>query len=133
LDGDGQKGKRLEQQILAENQKSNYPCLHDQGARFHRPKSLAFDLTVLVRGQKGHAKFCSAKIPRNLLKMLDSDERIQGNPSFSNPHKRGFSWPNGPSPRKPKPVDRTERRPLLLRTRTETDTRGSLAKDLDAD
>jgi hypothetical protein len=29
------------------------------------------------------------------LKSLDSDERIQGNPSFSNPRKRGFSQPNG--------------------------------------
>jgi hypothetical protein len=34
----------------------------------------------------GREKFLSAKIPRNPLKMLDSDERIQGNPSFSNPH-----------------------------------------------
>ena len=36
--------------------------------------------------------------------MLDSDERIQGNPSFSNPQKRGFSRSNGPRPRKSKPA-----------------------------
>ena len=48
------------------------------------------------------------KFPRKPLKRLDSDERIQGNPSFSNPHKRGFSPPNGPRPRNPKPIDRTE-------------------------
>src|ERR1700733_14155377 len=52
---------------------------------------------------KGGAKFLSAKTLRNPLTMLDSDERIQGNPSLSNPHKQGFSRPNGPSPRKPKP------------------------------
>jgi hypothetical protein len=34
---------------------------------------------------KESAKLLAAKILRNPLKMLDSDERIQGNPSFSNP------------------------------------------------
>jgi hypothetical protein len=29
------------------------------------------------------------------LKSLDSDERIQGNPSFSNPQNLGFSQRNG--------------------------------------
>jgi hypothetical protein len=53
---------------------------------------------------KGREKFFSAKIQRNPLKMLDSDERIQGNPGLSNPHKQGFSRPNGPIPRKPKPA-----------------------------
>jgi hypothetical protein len=34
---------------------------------------------------KARERFLSAKIPRNPLKRFDSDERIQGNPSFSNP------------------------------------------------
>jgi hypothetical protein len=51
---------------------------------------------------KGREKFRSAKIQRNLLKMLDQDERIQGNPSFPYPRNQGFSAPDGPSPRKPK-------------------------------
>ena len=55
---------------------------------------------------KGRAKFFPAKIPRNPLKRLVSDERIQGNPSFSNPQKLGFSRPNGHAPRKPKPTGR---------------------------
>ena len=54
------------------------------------------------RGGKGREKFLVAKIQRNPLKRLDSDERIQGNPSFSNPQKRGFPKPNGEAPRKPK-------------------------------
>jgi hypothetical protein len=54
---------------------------------------------------KGREKFLSAKIPRNPLKRLDSDERIQGNPSFSNPHELGFLRPNDHAPRKPKRVD----------------------------
>jgi hypothetical protein len=55
------------------------------------------------RGAKGRANFSSAKIPCNQLIRLDSDERIQGNPRKSNPHKRGFSQRNGGPPRKPKP------------------------------
>jgi hypothetical protein len=39
---------------------------------------------------EGREKFFSPKIHRNPLKSLDSDEGIQGNPSFSNPQKRGF-------------------------------------------
>jgi hypothetical protein len=39
---------------------------------------------------KGHENFCSAKIQRKPLKMLDSGERIQGNPSLSNPQNQGF-------------------------------------------
>jgi hypothetical protein len=55
---------------------------------------------------KGRAKFFPAKIQRNPLKRRVSDERIQGNPSFSNPQKLGFSRPNGHAPRKPKPTGR---------------------------
>jgi hypothetical protein len=65
------------------------------------PKSWAAIPAVLARRQKAR-DFLLAKIQRNPLKMLDSDERIQGNPSFSNPHKQGFSRPNGQEPRKPK-------------------------------
>jgi hypothetical protein len=54
---------------------------------------------------KARAKFRSAKISRNPLKRFNSDERIQGNPSFFNPHKQGFSRSNGHTPRKPKRVD----------------------------
>src|SRR5271156_6606244 len=39
--------------------------------------------------------------PRNPLKSLDSDERIQGNPRQSNTHERGPSQRNGHELRKP--------------------------------
>jgi hypothetical protein len=48
---------------------------------------------------KGSAKFLATRILRNPLKMLDSDERIQGNPSFSNPPLAGLSSRNGGLPR----------------------------------
>jgi hypothetical protein len=73
-------------------------------------------------GGKRLEKFLSEKIQHNPLKMLDSDERIQGNPSLSNPHKRGFPRPNGQSPRKPKRADPTERRSLLLGEKSRTDS-----------
>ena len=57
-------------------------------------------------GPKERANFFSAKIPCNALKRLVSDERIQGNPSFSNPRKLGFSQPKGQPPRNPKRPDR---------------------------
>jgi hypothetical protein len=41
--------------------------------------------------------------PRNPLKSLDSDERIQGNPRQSNAHERVFWQRNGHKPRKSKP------------------------------
>jgi hypothetical protein len=56
---------------------------------------MSFRPTVLAWRPKGRKKFRLAKIPCNPLKMLNSDERIQGNPSFSNPQKLGFSRPNG--------------------------------------
>jgi hypothetical protein len=40
--------------------------------------------------------------PRNPLKSLESDERIQGNPRQFNPHDRGPSERNSHEPRKPK-------------------------------
>ena len=55
---------------------------------------------------KGREIFLPPKIPRNPLKRLISDEGIQGNPSFSNPHKRGLSRPAGRRPRKAKSAGR---------------------------
>jgi hypothetical protein len=40
--------------------------------------------------QTGLKKKHTRKIPRNPLISLDSNERIQGNPKKSNPHKLGF-------------------------------------------
>ena len=39
--------------------------------------------------------------PRNPLKSINSDEKIQGNPRKSNPHNRGSSQRNGDEPRNP--------------------------------
>jgi hypothetical protein len=47
--------------------------------------------------------FIFSKIQRNPLKRLDSDERIQRNPSFSNPLFSPFSPWNADRPRKSKP------------------------------
>jgi hypothetical protein len=48
-------------------------------------------VSTLLPSCKGARNCFQAKIPCNPLKRLDSDERIQGNPSFSNPKKRRFS------------------------------------------
>jgi hypothetical protein len=47
-------------------------------------------------------------VPRNPLKSLDSDERIQGNPRKSNPHNRGFSDKTARSQENPNPIERTD-------------------------
>jgi hypothetical protein len=47
-------------------------------------------------------KILARFIPHNPLISLDSDERIQGNPSEPNSHKLGFWRQNGHGPRKPK-------------------------------
>ena len=60
-----------------------------------------------LNARERREKFSSRENPHNPLISLDSDERIQGNPRKSNPHKRGFSQRNGEAPRKPKRVDRT--------------------------
>jgi hypothetical protein len=52
------------------------------------------------------AEILVAKIPRNPLKSLDSDERIQGNPRKSNSGKWVFSQRKGDKPRKPKRLGR---------------------------
>ena len=79
---------------------------HDLDRYVPRP---AADLS----GQKG-VKFSSAKIPCNPLKRPVSDERIQGNPNFSNPQNRGLSRSNCQRPRKPKPTARARARPISI-------------------
>jgi hypothetical protein len=53
-------------------------------------------------GGQGREKFFSRKIAHNPLKTLISDERIQGNPSFSNPLLRSVPKTKEPRPRKSK-------------------------------
>ncbi len=65
------------------------------------PKGLGAPFRGLC-GEKGRENFFLAKKPRNPLKRLDSDEKIQGNPRKSNGHNWGSSQQNGRSPRKPK-------------------------------
>jgi hypothetical protein len=94
--------RRLGKQFIAEKQKLNYPCRHDESVP-PAGRIVGYCSQVSNSAAKGRENFLSAKIPHNPLKMLDSDEGIQGNPSFSNPHRLGFSRPNGLIPRKPKP------------------------------
>ena len=63
---------------------------HEQSCASACPRTAGASLDASAAAAKGREKFLSAKIPRNPLKRLDSDERIQGNPSFSNPQKRGL-------------------------------------------
>jgi hypothetical protein len=63
---------------------------HDQSVPFRKTKIVARRSHGSGAGAKGREKFLSAKILRNPLKRLDSDERIQGNPSLSNPQNPGF-------------------------------------------
>src|SRR6476660_8353922 len=64
----------------------------------------------LFRDDKGGRKKSSRFYPRNPLKNLNSDERIQGNPRNSNPQNRGFSRQNRGGSRNPNRADRTGRR-----------------------
>jgi hypothetical protein len=57
---------------------------------------------------RGREKFRFAKIRRNALKRLDSDERIQRNPSFSNPQNRVFAAQRPESQKTQTGPDRTE-------------------------
>jgi hypothetical protein len=59
------------------------------------------------QGEGARKNFPRVK-PRNPLKSLDSDERIQGNPRQSKAHERRPSQRNGQEPRKPKRIDRTD-------------------------
>src|ERR1700722_20161875 len=64
------------------------------------------------RAKPGLKKKPPRKIPRNPLISLDSDERIQGNPRNSNPHKLRFPRRNGEAPRRPKLIDAFRQRLL---------------------
>src|ERR1700733_9077613 len=63
---------------------------HEQSCASAWPKIACFRPGVLSTPEKGARNFLSAKKPRNPLKSLDSDERIQGNPRKSNAQKRGL-------------------------------------------
>jgi hypothetical protein len=63
----------------------------------------------LFRDDKSARKKTSLKILCNPLISLDSVERIQGNPSFSNPQNLGFSQRNGTFQENPNPVDERRR------------------------
>src|SRR5271167_1489998 len=84
----------------------------------HRPQALVpVPLNAMEKGLR--KKFPRFK-PRNPLKSLDSDERIQGNPRQSNTHQRGFSQrkgqgqenPNGSTGPMSRPVAAKEPNPL---------------------
>jgi hypothetical protein len=100
---DAAEADPLGQRVVAKKQKYSYTWLMINPPLSVEQKSRAA-VSAVCRGAKGGAKFFQTKIQRNSLKMLDSDERIQGNPSFSNPQNQRFSRPNGPIPRKPKPA-----------------------------
>jgi hypothetical protein len=91
----------------------------NNSARPHGPRPQAFRSGGSAAAEKAARNILPAKIPRNPLKSLDSDERIQGNPSFSNPQNRGYLQRNGQEPRKPK-RDRldSQRGPLPRRGQT---------------
>jgi hypothetical protein len=74
----------LGRQTLAENQKLNYAGLMNNSGRPHR-----FVRSTAFRTPQGADKKLCVIFPRNQLKSLDSDERIQENPNKSNPHKPG--------------------------------------------
>src|SRR3984957_21271625 len=64
----------------------------------------------LFRGDKSGGKKPSRFYPRNPLKSLDSDERIQGNPRNSNPQNRGLRSKTAGAQENPNRADLTERR-----------------------
>jgi hypothetical protein len=72
-------------QFLAENRKVNYACaMNNPGV------SQGFGHAIALQSPKGAEKNFVWFYPRNLLKSLDSGERIQGNPNKSNPQNRRF-------------------------------------------
>jgi hypothetical protein len=81
--------RQLGQHSIAENQNLDYAAPMGMIEHFSTLRGLDL-IAPSVGGAKGRANFISAKIPRNPLIRLDSSERIQGNPSFSNPKIRRF-------------------------------------------
>jgi hypothetical protein len=79
--------------ICCSNSEVGLSLPHDQIHSFPRAKIVVCHFAVPAARAKGRAKIIPAKIQRNPLKRLDSHERIQGNPSFSNPLGRGFLKP----------------------------------------
>ena len=87
--------------ISCEKQKARYALPHDQSRLPHRPDHER-SAPGAVPAKEEREKNLLRLVPRNPLKSLDPDERIQGNPRKSNPHKRGPSQRNAMAPRKPK-------------------------------
>jgi len=80
-------------------------CAHDNPALFHS-KTAGRRFPRLSRDDLNGRIFVAPFTPRNPLKSLDSDERIQGNPRQPQPVIRAPSRRNGQEPRKSKRIDR---------------------------
>ena len=105
--------------LIAENQNLSYACLMTS------PSLSQAEIVGCQSHRSGRAGTRAREIslsedPSQPLIRLDSDERIQGNPSFSNPQNLGFSQRNGDVPRKPKPGRRTASRPPPRRSQTDS-------------
>src|ERR1700722_3539584 len=71
------------------------------GEKEHRARSVTPGVALRVGIQGARIKV-SSDFARNPLKMLISDERIQGNPSFSTPAREGQNASDAAWPRKSK-------------------------------
>jgi hypothetical protein len=85
-------------------------ALMDSSAPPRRLTELNSHYHDVRQAREARVKFVPPKIPRNPLKRLISDERIQGNPSFSNPPNQGFLTKRGPIQENPNPRPRPPRR-----------------------
>jgi hypothetical protein len=72
-------------------------------------RTVGWPFQTLFPDDKSARKNLLRRISCNPLINLDSDERIQGNPSFSKPQNLGFSQRNGPFQENPNWLERTER------------------------
>ena len=107
LDGGGPKGRaraamscrKSETKLSSPHEQSIPSACRILGPPFRRR----------FRDDKSARKNLLLKIPCNPLISLDSDERIQGNPSFSNPQNLGFSQRNGTFQENPNRVDERRR------------------------
>src|ERR1700722_13190877 len=77
-------------------------------------------------------KFSSRKKPRNPLKSLDSDERIQGNPRKSNAQKRGLQSETARSQENPNGSTRATSRPAAERSQIDSIHAGRPSRRYDA-
>jgi hypothetical protein len=94
--------QRLGARISCRKSETRLSSPHEQSCVSAPPQPRAVAPGASSPGAQGAMKQLPRFMPRNPLKNLDSDERIQGNPRKSNPHNRGFSEPKGHPPRKPK-------------------------------